>query len=144
MLGFALHLNERIARHEHVGVQMHAAVCRVSEVADLACVLEGAADEVAASLHMSRPGEDVRSKLVIDSGLETPQSALLDQVAAEPTEPKCSLVVAEEPTGDRAKPFINGTRTIAVAVLEAEIDRLTESQEEEVHVRERCRRPELD
>src|SRR5262245_18716562 len=136
MLDLALHLDERIARREHVGVQMGAAVCRISGVADLACALEGAANEVAARLQVSRPGKDETSEDHIGPGLKAPQSALFDQVRAEPTEAKCGLVVAEERTGDRAKPDIGGARTIAIAVFEAEIDHPAHGQGKEVPIRE--------
>ena len=58
MLGFALHLGERIARREKVRVQVVAAVGRISEVADLVRRLERAAHQIAASPDMSRPGHE--------------------------------------------------------------------------------------
>src|ERR1700756_4897398 len=134
MLGLALHLSERIARRKHVEVQMGAAVCRISEVADLACALESAADKVAATPYMSHPGKDKTSEHHIGPGLKALQSTLFDQVTAEPTEAKGGLVVAEERPSDRAKSYIGGARTIAVTALEAEINRPAQDQAKKVHI----------
>ena len=62
MLGFALHLVERIARREKVRVQVVAAIRRKSEIADLVCGLERATHQIAASPDMSRPWHDESSK----------------------------------------------------------------------------------
>src|SRR6202163_1198973 len=71
MLGFAFHLGKRIARREKVRVHFVAAVCGVSEVADLVCRLERAAQQIAASPDMSRPGQNATTKVHIGPGLET-------------------------------------------------------------------------
>jgi hypothetical protein len=56
MLGFALYLNERIARREQVRVQVQAAVRRKCEIADLVRGLELPTQQIAANLDMFRPG----------------------------------------------------------------------------------------
>src|ERR1700694_4866977 len=108
MLGFAFHLGKRIARREKVRVQFVAAVCGVSEVADLVCRLERAAQQIAASPDMFRPGQNDIAKVHIDPGLETRQSASFDQIIAELTEAVCRLVVAEAGARDYAKERIGG------------------------------------
>src|SRR6516165_7460537 len=63
--------------------------------------------------------------------------------AAESTEPKPGLVVAETRSGYHAKPYIGHARTVAVATLEAEINRPTDGQGKKVHIRMQCRRQDL-
>ena len=64
----------------------------------------------------------------IGPGLETLQAAFFDQFIAELTESKSGLVVAEVRSGDHAKPYIGEARTIAVAMLEAEIDHAADDE----------------
>ena len=52
MLGFALYLRERIARREQVRGQIHAAVRRKCEIADLVRGLELPTQQIAGSLDM--------------------------------------------------------------------------------------------
>ena len=75
MLGFAFRLGKRIARHEKVRVHLVAAVAGVNEVAARVCRLERAAQQIAASPDMPRPGQDAIGKVHIGPGLETRQSA---------------------------------------------------------------------
>src|ERR1700676_2660960 len=135
MLGFAFRLGKRIARREKVRVQFVAAVGGVSEVADLVCRLERAAHQIAASPYMSRPGQNDIAKVHIDPGLETRQSASFNQVVAELTEAVCRLVVAEAGARDHAKVGIGSARSVAVAALEAEIDRSAGEQGTQVQIR---------
>ena len=100
ILGFALHLDERIARREKVRVQLIAAVGRVGEIADLVCDLEGTAHQIAASPDMSRPRQDCDRRSPCRSWPGSASAALFDQVIAEPAEAKSGLVVAEVRAGD--------------------------------------------
>src|SRR5258707_3601799 len=143
MLGFALHLNERIARREQVRVQVQAAVRRKCEIADLVCGLELPTQQIAGSLDMFRPGHDKISKAHIGPGLEAPQAAFFDQFIAKPTESKSGLVVVEMWAGYRAKAYIGEARTVAVAMLEAEVNRPADSQGKKVRIRILCRRREF-
>src|SRR5215469_6217341 len=68
-------------------------------------------------------------------GLEPLQSTLFDQFIAEATESKSGLVVAEVRTGYHAKQYIGNARTVAVAPLEAEINRPTDGQGNKVRIR---------
>jgi len=122
MLDLALHLDERIARREKVRVQIGTAVSCKGKVANLVCGLERPTQQIAGSLDVSRPGEDLNCKVIIGPGLETLQSAFFDQIIAELAEAKPGLVVTKARASDRAKPFKMGARTVAVAVLEAQID----------------------
>src|ERR1700757_627704 len=128
MLGFALYLNERIARREQVRVQVQAAIRRKCEIADLVRGLEFPTQQIAASLHMFRPGHDKISKAHIGPGLEASQAALFDQFIAKPAESKSVLVVVEMWAGDHAQPHIGEARTVGVAMLEAEVNRPADNQ----------------
>src|ERR1700730_13348727 len=143
VLGFALYLGKRIARREKVRVQFVAAVGGVSEVADLVCRLERTAHQLAASPDMSRPGQNDIAKVHIDPGPETRQFASFDQVIAEPTEAVCRLVVAKAGARDYAEVGIGDARSVAVAALEAEIDRSAGDQGNQVRIRIECRWPDL-
>src|SRR5260221_7010770 len=61
MLGFALRLGKRVARREEVGVQLVAAVGRVSEITDLIGYLECAAHQIATVADMFPPPHDEMS-----------------------------------------------------------------------------------
>src|SRR6202022_4568172 len=139
MLSFALYLNERIARREQVRVQVHAAVGRKCEIADLVRGLERPTQQIAASLDMFRPGHDKISKAHVGPGPEAPQAAFFDQFIAKPAESKSGLVVVEMWAGNHAKPYIGEARTVAVAMLEAEVDRPADNQGKKVRVRKQCR-----
>ena len=102
MFGFAFRLGERIARREKVGVQLVAAASGASEIADLVCRLERASHQIAASPDMSRPGQNAAAKVHIGPGLETRQSAFLDQVIAELTEAIYAGPIVAEDAGRRA------------------------------------------
>src|SRR5215471_9063658 len=123
ILGCALHLDERIARREHVVVQIVTGVGRKREVAELVRRLERATHQNTAGLDMSRPGRDETSEDHIGPGLEALKTAPFNQVIAEPSEAICRLIVAEACAGDHAEHCVGVARAIAVAALEAEIDR---------------------
>ena len=79
----------------------------------------------------------------IGPGLEALQAAFFDQFIAEPPESKSSLVVAEVRSGYHARTYIGDARTVAVAMLEAEIDRPTDGQGKKIRIRKQCRRTDL-
>ena len=95
ILGFTLHVSERIAGDEKVRVQVVAAIRRKGEVADFVRGIEGATHQIAVDPDMSRPLHDDISERHIGPGLETLQSAFFDQFIAQPTELISGLVVAE-------------------------------------------------
>src|SRR5262245_44746256 len=59
----------------------------------------------------------------------------------ELTEAKRSLVIAQIASSDQAEPDIRDARPLAVASLEAEVDRPADGERSEVLVREERRRP---
>ena len=128
VLGFMLHLRERIARREKVRIQVDAAVRRKGEVTNLVCRLKRATHQVAASPDMFRPGHHVNCEEHTGPGQETLQAAFFDQFIAEAAETKSGLVVAEMRSGYHAKRYIGEAGAVAVAALEAEIDRPTGNQ----------------
>src|ERR1700751_5521922 len=93
---------------------------------------------------MFRPWHDVTCEDHVGPGLEAPQAAFFDQFIAELAESKSGLVVAEVRSGYLTKPSIGNTRTVAVAPLDAEIDRPADGHGKKVHIRKQCRRQDLD
>ena len=71
MLGFALHIDERIACREEIRDHQVTGVRRISEVADLVCGIECAAQQITASLDRSRPQHEI-SEVQVGPGLEAP------------------------------------------------------------------------
>src|SRR5689334_21470817 len=118
MLGFALHLGKRVAHDEKVRGQSVATVRGEGQITVLVRHLERPTQQIAASFDMSRPGEAVSSKLVIDSGLENPQSALLDQLITELAEAKTGAIIAKTRAGDRAKHYVREGRAVTITALE--------------------------
>src|SRR5882724_905644 len=141
--GFTLHVDERIARRETVRDYHPAGVRRVREVAELDCALERAARQIAASPGMSHPGQ--REQVDIGPRLEMRRPTSFDQGIADLTEATCGLIVAEAPSGDHGQVYIGDARSVAVAALEAEIDRSADSHGHQVEICKKVRRPhELD
>src|SRR5712692_5821910 len=99
--------------------------------------------QVAGGPDMFRPWHHVTCEDHVRPGLEAHQAAFFDQLIAKETESKSSLVVAEVRSGYLTKPSIGNTRTVAVAPLEAEIDRPADGQGKKVCVRKQCRRQHL-
>src|SRR6266851_5295156 len=117
---------------------MVAAIRRESKVTDFVRGIKGATHQIAASPDMSRPWHDDISERHIGSSLKTLQSALFDQFIAKPAESKSVLVVAETRSGDDGKPYIGETRSIAVAMLEAEIHHAANNERRQVLVAKQC------
>src|SRR5690242_10478717 len=95
MLDFALHLAKRVADREEVRDQSVATVGAEHQVAVLLPHLERLTQEIAAGFEMFLPGQHVGSELIIDAGLETSQTALLDQLTTELAEAKPSVVITK-------------------------------------------------
>src|SRR3954470_14044826 len=112
--GFMLHVHQRIARRQKVRVHVDATVGREREIADPVGRLERATHQVAARLDVFRPRHDDVAEAHVGAGLEAPQSALLNEIVAESTEPESRLVVAEARSGDDAKPDIGEAGSVAV------------------------------
>src|SRR6267378_3302496 len=69
ILGFTLHINERVACREKIRDQVAAAVGRAIEVAHLVRRLQRAAQKITPSPDMSRPRQDETSEAHIGPGL---------------------------------------------------------------------------
>ena len=143
LLGFTLHLNQRISRRKKIRVHVVTAVRRKTEIAGLVRGLERPAHQVTAGPDMFRPWHDEISETHIGACLEPIQTGFFDQFIAEPTESKSSLVVAEVRTSYHAKPYVGGARTVAVAMLEAEVNCPADGQRSKVRIRKQCRRQDL-
>ncbi len=92
---------------------------------------------------MARPGHNNISEDQVDHSLETLQSALLHQLAAEPAEAIGGLVVAKARAGDHGKPCIGDARAMTVAMLKTEIDCLAGDEGSQVRIGEHGRRCDL-
>src|SRR5271165_420126 len=93
------------------------------EVAALSGGLESAPQDIAAGPDISRPRYDVSPEVFVGPSLEALQLALFDQLVAEPAKLKAGGIVAEAWPSNMAKRNIVVAGTVAVASLEAEIDR---------------------
>ena len=94
------------------------------------------------SPEMFCPRHHVVPEACVGPGLETRQSAFLDQFVAEATEPKSGLVVLEMRSCDDTKPYIGEARAVAVAAFEAEINRSTNGEGKD-SIRKQCGRHDL-
>src|ERR1700688_492250 len=122
IFGLALRIAERISGCEKICVQVIAAVSRKGEVADFVCSVEGATHQIPAGLDVPRPGHDKIAKGHVGTGLVATQSTLLHQIVAKPAEAESSRIIAKVRSENHAKPDIGEARSIAVTVIEAEID----------------------
>ena len=143
-LGLGLDLVERIARSEKIGVQLIAAMSGASEIAEFVCRVQCAAHQIATGTDMSGPGKNTASKVHICPGLETRQPAPLDKVKAELAEAiDGAPIIAEGWAGNHGEPYIDAARSVAVAALEAEIDRSAGDQADQVCICIKCRQADL-
>src|ERR1700746_2156001 len=117
--GFLLHFRQRISRDQQICVQVDAAVCGKSYIADLISRLEGPTQQLAASPNVFRPGHHVTCEDHVGPGMEPRQAASVDQIKTQLAKSKSDLVAAEVRSGYLAKPHIGNTRCIAVAPLQA-------------------------
>src|SRR5712671_2367895 len=79
ILGFALHLLERISRGEKITDQPATAIRRKRKVTNLVRGIEAALYQIATGLDVSRPWQDDISENRIGTRQEALQSALFDQ-----------------------------------------------------------------
>src|SRR5215467_2677997 len=121
ILGFTLHLRERISCREKIGDQVIATVGRKGKIANAVGRIEGPTHQIAAGLHMLCPGDDDIAERHIGPCLISLQSAFFDELIAELTESRSGLVVAEARSGDDGKPYIGEAGRVADAMLDAEI-----------------------
>src|SRR5215469_899830 len=138
MLAFTLRLSQRVSRGQKICVQMIKAVRRKSEVTDFVRSLERASDQSTAGPDMFCPWHNHTCEAHVGPALEALQFTLLDQFIAQLTETKAGLVVAESLARYRAKRCVGDTRTVAVAVLKAEIDHSTDDQRKKVRISIKC------
>src|SRR5215510_10256962 len=121
ILGFTLHLRKRISCREKIGDQVIATVCREGKIANAVGRIESPTHQIAAGLHMSRPGDDDIPERHIGPCLKTLQSAFFHELISKLTESRSGLVVAEARSSDDRKPYIGEAGRVADAMLEAEI-----------------------
>src|SRR6202140_1333367 len=128
VLGFPLHVAKRISPREKIRVQVVTAIGRISEVAGLVCGVEGASHQIPSGLDMLCPGHDKIREGHVGTRLVAMQAALLHQLVAQPAEPVSGAVVAKMVPENHAKPDIGKARSIAVAMLEAEVGDPTDDE----------------
>src|ERR1700756_5399447 len=95
--------------------------------------------QIAAGLDVSRPGHDEIPERHVGAGLVAMQSAFAHQIVAKLAKSKSGAIVAEVRSEDHAKPDIREARSVAVTVLEAEIDHSANHEGEQVLVGEQGR-----
>src|SRR5215469_3012285 len=134
ILGFALHLRERISRRQEVCVQVVAAARRKGQISGLVGGLKSATQQTTASQEMFRPWHDVAAETRIGPGLEPLQAAFLNEFVTEASESKSVAVGAELRSSYHTKPYIGEARTVTIAVLEAEIDHPTDGKGKQAHI----------
>ena len=137
-LGLALHLDERIATGQHVAVHLLAAIRCKRQVAALVRGFEGPARQLAGGADMRRPRHEEGAEAHVGPGLVTLEPALFDQLIAKPAELSCGLVLVEVSCRDQTEPYVGDTGSVAIAVLEAEIDLPARDQGMQVCIREEC------
>ena len=130
----ALHFNERISCRKEVRVQTDIAVSGKRKVAALVGDFKSTPQGIAAGPDMSRPRYDVGPEVFVGPGLEALQLALFDQLAAELTESISGRIVAEARPSNIAKRYIVIAGAVAVAALEAEIDRSADRHARKIRV----------
>ena len=140
ILGLALRLGERIARRQHVPDQVGVAVGGVNDVSVPGGDIDTSAHQLASRLHVLSPWHDQVPEHDIDAGLEALQSASFDQLVPQATEFERGLVLAEACTGNDRQPLVGQARSIAVAALEGQIDRVGDDEHFAVLVSTRPRR----
>src|ERR1700739_96053 len=90
-LSFALHLGQRVSRRKKICIQVVAAICCKSEVADPVRGIEGAPHELSTCSDVSPPRYDTVPKTQIGASLVAMQSALLHQIVAQLAKPESGL-----------------------------------------------------
>ena len=143
LLGFTLRFCQRISRCEKIRVQIVAAVRGKREVAGLVRDIERATYQITARPNVPRPWHDEIAERHVCSGLITMQSTLFDQLIPEPAELETTLIVVEVRSGDHAKEHISEARSVAVAVLETEIDHPADHERKQIAVGKQGRRHDL-
>ncbi len=140
VLGFSLHVAERLSRREQIRVQIVAAIRRKSEVAHLACGVESAPHHIPSGLDVLRPGQHKISKGHVGTRLVAMQPALFHQIKRKPTEAESGLIVCEVRPENHSQPDIGKARSIAVTMLKAEVRDPTDDEVAQNLVGEHCRR----
>src|SRR4030095_6246614 len=133
--GLALYITERITRGKAFCDQVIAAISRKREIAEFVGRIEGAPHQAFASADGLRPGNNAVPEDQVDTGLEATQPALLHQVKAELTEAKGCAVFPEKRTEEHAKPDVGEARSIAVAMLQAEVPHPADDEAKQILVR---------
>src|SRR5262249_46807117 len=95
MLGFGLHLIERIAGRKTICIQVSVAGRLKIEFAAPLCSFERAPQQMPALPNMSCPGNNQASKVEINSCLEALQSLFFNQVIAELRESESGAVITK-------------------------------------------------
>src|SRR6266403_280529 len=101
-----LDVSERIPGGEKIGIQVVAAIGRISKVSGALRRVESTPQENAAARQVLRPVRDVNGEDQVDAGAKAIKPALLDEIQAKPAEAESSLVVSKVRAEDAAQPRI--------------------------------------
>jgi len=125
---FRLRLRERIADRQIVRNDLIPAVRSKRQIADPIRRVERPSNELTSTADVCRPRHDGAADVHIGSGLIARQTAFLDQVIAQLGKSEAVLVVVETRPCKHPQPDVAKTRTVAVAVLEAQTDHAADDE----------------
>ena len=137
--GFQFHVREQITCREEIRHQIATRIYRIRKIAHGIRRIKCSTEQIAPSSEMFGPRNDETGETQIYPGLKSLQPKPFDQIVAEPAEAKAGLVVAKARSRDHGKVYIGNTRPVAVAPLEAEIDRPARDQGMKVRTRKQSR-----
>jgi len=105
-LDLALDVSERIPGGEKIGIQVVAAIGRISKVSGALRRVESTPQENAAARQVLRPVRDVDGEDQVDASAKAVEPALFDEIHAKPAEAESRLVVSKIRAEDATQPHI--------------------------------------
>ena len=106
VLDLALDVSERIPGGEKIGIQIVAAIGRISKVPGALRRVESTPQENAAARQVLRPVRDMDGEDQVDASAKAVEPALFDEIQAKPAEAESRLVVSKIGAEDAAQPHI--------------------------------------
>src|ERR1700692_980615 len=106
VLDFVFDVSERISGGKQIGIQIVAAIGRISKVPGALRRLESAPQESAAAGEVLRPVRDMDGEDQVDASAKAVEPALFDEIQAKPAEAESGLVVSKIRAEDATQPHI--------------------------------------
>ena len=95
---------------------------------------ENGALKVSATRDVRLPRHHRGGIVMADEALKSPQACTLDQFTPQATEADTGVEIAEVPAGDEPQVCVGEARTVAMAPLQAEVDRCANQQGPKIQV----------